>query len=433
MNRVIAWLLMMSVTAQPALAAVEVETTRISHGVRAWYASNPTVPVVHVVMTFEGAGSVSDPADKAGRAAIAASMITEGAGEYDATGFQRALEDRAIEISASSSDDRLTIHVHALRDQAATAGKLLALALSQPRFDETDLARVKTQTLSSLARMEESPSYQAARRFEETAFAGHPYASPHYGTPASLAAITPQDLRNYMNTYVARRNVLIAAAGDVDASLLDEMLEPVIDVLGNSEAGALPVSKVSMQGAGTAVQVPMQLPQSYVLFAAPGLPRNDERFYAYYLLNEVLGANSLTSRLGDGVRQKKGLVYSVSTAIDDRSGVALLRGSLATRTDRAAEATAEVKRILSDMRTRGVTSQECEDARTHVLGAFPLQLDSSRSVAETLLMMRMYGLGEDYLKERAAKFNAVRCADINTLATELLDPQRFFFVTAGTP
>lgn len=428
-----AWFALVAFLPSMAFAAVEVETTRIGHGVKAWYATNESVPVVHVVLSFNGAGSVSDPADKAGRAALAASMLTEGAGEYDATAFQRALEERAIEISADSADDRLTIHVHALREQAVEAGRLLALALSQPRFQEDDLVRVKAQTVSALSRLEESPSYQAARKFEEVAFAGHPYAAPHYGTRASLAAITPADLRNYMSTYVARPNVLIAAAGDVDASLLREMLEPVVDALGSSDAGAQPVSKVTMQGAGTSVKVPMQVPQSVVLFAAPGLARDDARFYTYFLLNEILGGNSLTARMADALRQKKGLVYGVSTDVDIRDGVALLRGELASRTDRTQEAIDAVKGVLSDMRTRGVTTQECEDARTNSLGKYVLQLDSSRSVAETLLMMRLYRLGENYLEEREAKFRAVRCSDISALANEMLDPARFMFVTAGAP
>lgn len=417
---------------QMASAAVDVETTRIGHGVKVWYAENNTVPVVHVTLSFEGAGSVSDPSDKAGRSAIAAAMLTEGAGAYDSVAFQQALEDKAIDLEVSSTDDRLTINIHALREQAVEAGKLLAIALAQPRFDENDLARVKSQTLSLLSRLEESPSFQAQRTFEETALTGHPYAAPHYGTPASLAAINAQDLRNYLATYVARRNVLVTAAGDVDAGLLDDMLEPVVEALGTSDAGALPISKVTMQGGGSAVTVPMHVPQSYVLFAAPGLPRDDERFYTYYLLNEILGGNALTSRLGEGVRQKKGLVYSVDTGIDEREGIALLRGSLASRADRAGDAVQEVKNVMADLRARGATSQECEDARTHVLGSFPLQLDSSASVAQTLMMMRIYGLGEDYLNEREAKFRAVKCADINTLATELLAPERFLFVTAGS-
>lgn len=428
-----AWLMLVALMPSLGFAAVEVETARVGHGVKVWYSTNEAVPVVHAVLSFAGAGSVSDPVDKAGRSALVASMLTEGAAEYDSVAFQRALEDKAIDISVDSSDDRLTIQVHALREQAVEAGRLLALALSQPRFDETDLTRVKGQTLSALARLEESPSYQAARRFEEEAFAGHPYAAPHYGTRESLAAMTSTDLRNFMSTYVARGNLLIAAAGDVDASLLRDMLGPVVDVLGSSDAGTQPVSKVNMQGAGSSVKVTMSVPQSVVLFAAPGLQRDDARFYTYFLLNEILGANSLTSRMADALRQKKGLVYGVSTDVDIRDGVALLRGELASRTDRTSEAIDAVKATLADMKARGVTTQECEDARTNALGKYVLQLDSSRSIAETLLMMRLYDLGEDYLDEREEKFRAVRCSDISALAAELLDPSRFMFVTAGAP
>lgn len=414
-----------------ANAAVDVETARLGHGLRAWYANNPAVPVVHVVLSFDGAGSVSDPADKAGRAALAAAMLTEGAGTMDALAFQQAMEEKAIEISISSDDDRLSVEVHALREHAAEAGQLLALALTQPRFAEADLARTKGQTLSLLKRLEESPGFQANRAFESSAFEGHPYAAPHYGTPESVAQLNADDLRAYMQTYVARSNMLVTAAGDVDGSLLRDMLEPLVDQLGRSDAGSVPVAAVQMRGQGSRLQVPMQVPQSTILFVAPGLKRSDERYYAYYMLNEVVGGNSLISRLGDGVRQKKGLVYGVSTDIEQRDGVALWRGSLATRNEEVTNAISTVQGILADVRARGITATECEDARTSAIGAFTLQLDGSRPIANALMMMRIYGLGEDYLDEREAKFRAVRCADVNALAKELLDPARMVTVTVG--
>lgn len=414
-----------------AQAALSVDSVRIGHGVRAWYAANDTVPVVHATLVFEGAGSVSDPAGQAGRAALAAAMLSEGAGALDAVAFRRALENKAIQLTIESSADRLTITLHCLREDAARAGELLALALSQPRFAAADLARVKTQTLSLLSRLKESPGYIAGRMFEQVAFAGHPYASPHYGTPRSIAAITGQDLRDYMATYVTRGNVLVTAAGDVNAHLLDTMLGPVIDALGRSEAGPVRVIPVEMRGAGETRAVPMTLPQSAVLFAAPAVPRADKRFYAFYLLNEVLGGNGLTSRLATGLRQDKGLVYSVGTQLSELEGITLLRGMLASRAERAAEATQAVQAVLRDVQNRGVSTRECEDARAHVLGAFPLQLDSSRSVAGMLMAMRIHGLGMDYLATRQEKFAAVRCADVNALAREYLAPERFLFVTAG--
>lgn len=417
----------------PAMAQAEmsVETTRIRNGVRAWYASNSSVPVVHVQITFEGAGSASDPAGRAGRAAIVAAMLTEGAGTMDSIAFQRALEDKAIDLSIESSEDRLSIHLHTLHENAARAGELLALALSQPRFDEADLARVKTQTRSVLSRLEESPAYNASRKFNEVAFAGHPYATPHYGTNESLEAISVQDLRDYMATYITRGNVLITAAGDVNARLLDTMLAPVVRTLGSNDAEPVPVTRISMQGAGQSLTVPMKVPQSSVMFAAASVPRSDPRFYPLYLLNEILGGNALTSRLAKGIRVDKGLVYGISSGLNERSGTSLLSGSFASRTEQTAGATDAVKAILNEIRQRGVSTQECEDARAHVLGAFPLQLDSSRDVAGILMMMRIYNLGTDYLSERQEKFASVRCGEISALAKEFLAPERFLFVTAG--
>lgn len=414
-----------------ALAAIPVDTARLGEGVRVWYSSSANVPVVHASLSFEGAGSISDPAARSGRAALAAAMLSEGAGDRDSLAFHRALEDKAIEIRFDATDDRLRVDIHCLREHAQAAGELLAQALTAPRFAEDDLARVRTQTVSYLARLEESPNFQAQRAFEQTAFASHPYAAPHQGTPESIAMIGVQDLRNYMATYVTRGNLLVAAAGDVDRSLLRDMFGELIEALPAGDAGPVPASAVQMQGGGQALDVAIDVPQSTILFAAPAVPRRDKRFYGLYMLNDILGGNGLTSRLAEGLRQKKGLVYGVDTALEERDGVTLLRGSLASRASSAAEARDAVKSLLETLRQRGVTTQECEDARTHVLGAFALQLDGSRSLAQILLMMRIHHLGEDYLETRQEKFAAVTCGELNGLAKEFLVPERFLFVTAG--
>ena len=421
-------------SAMPAFAAISVSTTRISHGVEAWYVANDSVPVVDIVLNFEGAGTVSDPESKAGRAAFAAAMLTEGAGTLDSTSFGRALEEQAISLEANASEDRLTIHIHCLRGNAARAGELLALALSQPQLAEADMARIRAQMTSMLVRMEENPNYQSGRLLQQKAFAGHPYANPPLGTKTSIGNLGAQDVRDYLKTYVTRGNVLITAAGDVNSGLLNDVLKNVVDALADNDAGAVATTQATLQGAGEVLHQTMPVPQTVVTFAAPSLPRDDKHFYAVYLLNHILGGSDLFSRLSDGLRQQKGLVYGISTELDMRRGAALLAGSLATRNATADAAVAEVKAVLEQVRSKGVTAQECNDAKTYVLGSFPLQLDRSRNVASILQMMRIHHLGEDYLTERAKLFSNVTCADINAVADQLLNPSRFLFaVVGGTP
>lgn len=419
--------------ALPAHAGVDVETVRIAHGVRAWYAASETVPVVAVQISIEGAGFASDPSGKEGRAALAAWMLTEGAGPYDAQAFQQALEDAAIDLSIDSSADRLVISVRALREQAERAGELLALALKEPRFAPDDLARVKAQTLTQLKRLNESADYRSGRLMAGHLFAGHPYANPPYGTPESVSSITADDLRAFLATYAARSNVKIAAGGDVDARLLDTMLGPVIEALGENAADPY-ITPVKLPTSGERLRETMPVPQTVVQFAAPGVARSDKRFYALSILEEALGGNGFVARLARELRQEKGLVYGVGTGIDVRRGVALLTGGFATRNASTEEGIAAVTKVLRDVYERGLTPQECEDARSYVLGSQVLRLDSSEDVAATLLSMQIHRLGTDYLEKREGYLKGVSCTDVNVLARELLDPSRFSFaVVGGTP
>lgn len=421
----------MLLTAPAAYAEVKVETTGVGHGVKAWYVSNQTAPVVDIILTFEGAGNASDPEGKGGRAAFAAAMLTEGAGALDSAAFRRALDENAITLEVEADEDRLKIHIYCLREHAPRAGELLAMAIAKPLLAPNDQTRMKSDIRSIMLRLDERPSYQAARMLNERVFQGHPYANPPYGTQASLAALTAQDVRDYLKTYITRGNVLIAASGDVDSGLLGKVLEPVVDALAGNDSGAVSVAQTTMQGGGETLRKAMAVPQTTVLFAGPAIARSDPRFYAQYLLNHILGGSSLFSRLGDEVRQKKGLAYSIDTDLDMKRGTALISGQLATRNATTDEAIAEVKSVLADLHDKGATTQECDDAKSYVIGSFSRKLDSSGSVSSLLLAMQIHKLGTDYIRERERLFSRVSCAQINEVAAEILAPSHFVFSVVG--
>ena len=101
---------------------------------------------------------------------------------------------------------------------------------------------------------------------------------------------------------------------------------------------------------------------------------------------------------------QKGLVYSIATELDARLGVALISGSLATRNSTADAALAEVKSVLQTLHDKGVTPEECADAKSYVLGHFALQMDSSTSISSMLMVMQVNHLGESYMADRTRYF-----------------------------
>ncbi|MEJ0010893.1 MAG: insulinase family protein [Alphaproteobacteria bacterium] len=285
--------------------------------------------------------------------------------------------------------------------------------------------------LTGLTELEEDPEYLAGRAFDAASFAGHPYASAPDGTPRSLAAIAPQDVRDFLHGHLARGNVLIAAAGDVDEDTLDDVLGKTLDALPQDAKDAAPVAQVQLQGAGTALSVAKTYRRASSSSARRRRRAATRNSTPPTCSTRYWAPTRWLSRLGQVVRKEKGLVYNVTTELDMRSGASLLRGSLATRSETAALATQAVTDTLAAVRDKGVTAEECSEARTYVLGAFPRELDGSQSVAGTLLMMRIWHLGPDYIAKRQGYFDAVRCEDIDALAAQLLDPKKFLFVTVG--
>ena len=112
-----------------------------------------------------------------------------------------------------------------------------------------------------------------------------------------------------------------------------------------------------------------------------------------------------------------------------------LTGALATRNASVEDALQATKNTLRTLRDKGVTGEECADAKSDVLGSFARRMDGSGAVASLLLSMQIYHLGEDYIAKRERYFNGVKCNDINSLAAQMLDPDRFLFavVGGGTP
>jgi len=174
-------------------------------------------------------------------------------------------------------------------------------------------------------------------------------------------------------------------------------------------------------------------PQSVALFAQPGIDRDDDDFFAAYLMNNILGGGSFESRLMTEVREKRGLTYGVYSYLMSKELANVYMGSVASANDRIAEAIQVIRDEWTRMATDGVTEKELQDAKTYLTGAYPLRFDGNAQIAGILTGMQLQGLPIDYITTRNDKVNAVTLEVANRVARELLDPERLRFVVVGKP
>jgi zinc protease len=402
----------------PPARATTIQRVTSPGGIEAWLVQEPAVPLIAIDFAFEG-GSVQDPEGKAGTANLVASLLDEGAGNLDSKAFTDRLERNAIEMDFEAGRDSLDGSMRTLTQNRDEAFDLLRLAVTAPRFDDTDVALNRAQITAMLRRATTSPGDIASRRWWEAAFAGHPYSRPVRGTQETLANITVEDLKSYSRRMLARQNLKIAVVGDIDAETLKPLLDRVFGAL-PAKPDLTPVANAVPQALGREIDVRLDVPQTVVDFGGPGIARQDPDFMAAYLVNHILGSGSSDSRLYQEVREKRGLVYSVSNSLVWLDHSAVFLGGTATRADRASETVGLIEKEIRRFAEDGPTAAELAEAKSYINSSFALSLDTSSKIAAMLVQLQRDHLGIDYFQKRSAMIGAVTLADARRAAQRLL-------------
>lgn len=420
--------LFIALIALPA-QAVTVERVVSPGGIEAWLVQDHANPIIAMDIAFRGGSSVEG---KAGLAHMVSGLLDEGAGPLDSQTFQGKLEDLAIELSFNTGKDSFRGSLKTLTENRDTAFDLFRLALTQPRFDKEPVERVRGQILTSLARELQSPDAVAARAWYKLVFAGHPYAVSVRGEPETIKAITLNDLKAFTKAWLAREGMVVGVVGDITP----DQLKPLLD----KTFGALPAKHPPITIADTAPKAPGRTeviirdnPQSVAVFGEAGVKRADPDWYAAYVMNYILGGGGFSSWLTEEVREKRGLAYSVYSYLAPYDHAGLITGGVATQNARTEESLKLIKEQWARMKAEGPSEQQLADAKTYLTGSFPLQLDSTDSIAGLLVSMQLETLGIDYLDKRNGYIQSVTMDHVKKVADRLLDPDRLTFVVVGKP
>ncbi len=423
--------LFLVLTAALPARAIEVQRVISPGGIEAWLVEDHTNPIISLDLTFRG-GAALDPAGKEGLANLASSLIDEGAGELDSQAFQGRMAELSISLSFSAGRDTFGGEMMTLTENRDAAFELLRLALTEARFDEEPVGRIRSQILAGLARDSQSPRSIVGRTMNKVMFPEHPYGRPVKGTPATLPGITVADLRRFVTERFARDTLFVGVVGDIGAEELARRLDQVFLGLPAMAAPA-DIADTMPDAQGGVVVVDRDMPQSIVAFGHAGIARDDPDFYIAYVVNYILGGGSFSSRLYDEVREKRGLAYSIYAYLNPLQHAALVMGGVATQNARVAESLDLIRAEWRRMAESGPSETELHNAKTYLTGSYPLRFSSSRRISGMLTGMQFQGLGIDYMERRNGFIEAVTLEDARRVAAYLYDADKLTVVVIGRP
>ncbi|MBS9719500.1 insulinase family protein [Tianweitania sp. BSSL-BM11] len=404
-----------------AHAAVKIQKVTSQSGVTAWLVEDYSVPIVSMRFAFKG-GSVQDPVGKEGLATLMSGLFDEGAGDLDRDAYQDRLDDSGAEISFSSTSDEIYGSFRAIQEDLDEGVDLLALAVQKPRFDPEPVERIRSQLLAGITARSRDPQEQAKIAWSRAVYGSHPYARQEDGGTQSLTGLTRDDLVAMHKAQFARDNLVVSVVGAIDAEKVKQVLDEVFGPLPeHAKLRDIPQADMKL---GQDIKIDYDLPQTSIQLAYPGVDRKDPGFFAAYLMNEVLGGGTFSSRLFEEVREKRGLAYGVGSSLSTRRYSSALAIGTATRSDRADETLDLIRQEVKRMADEGPTQEELDKAKRYTIGAYAINnLDSSGSIAATLTQIQLEDLGIDYIERREGLIEAVTLDDVKAQAKRLLEAQ----------
>ncbi|KUJ71686.1 peptidase M16 [Thiomicrospira sp. WB1] len=394
-----------SVLSMTAAASVEIEHWQTSKGTDVYYVGAQQLPMVDIELRFD-AGSARD-GDAHGLAAMTNRLLGTATPKLDETAIAQGFNQLGAQFGQSAGRDSATLSLRTLtRDRLyEPAVDLFEQLLVEAVFRPEILTREKARLEVAIKQKATQPPALASMALWSRLYGDHPYAHPTEGTLASLDTLTRDRLQAFYDRYYVARNAQITIVGDLSRAEAEALAERLTQRLpaGNRPEPIPAVQTVAQPGKAV---TEFDATQTQIMLATLGVKRGDPDYYALFLGNHLLGGSGFASLLMEEVREKRGLVYGVSSGFIPmrQAGPFMIR--LSTQNAKAYEALDVVEATLKGFMD-GFSDEKLEAIKSNLIGGFPLRLDSNGKIAGYVSMIGFYDLPLDYLDAFPKKIAAL--------------------------
>jgi len=406
----------------------------LSNGLPVWIVEQHEVPVASVALVITR-GASSDPAGKFGLASLTAAMLDEGAGTRDALALADAIDFLGASISTGAGFDASTISLYTPVARMDEALALMADVALRPTFAAEELERLRTERLTSLLQVRDSPPALGATAFPRLVYGeSHRYGTAIGGTTPTVTALTVDDLRAFHAAHYRPEHAHLIVVGDVSSAEVIAGLEqqfggwspngvaapaPTLDTLAPPARPTRTVYFIDKPGAA----------QSVIRIGWAGVARSTPDYYALQVLNTILGG-SFTSRLNTNLRETHGYAYGAGSAFDMRLAPGPFFATANVQTDKTAESLTEFFKELQAI-GEPISADELAKAKNYVALGFPQDFETTRDIASKLAEQVIYDLPDSWYDSYMARIQAVTAAEVAQAAARHITPDQFIVVVVG--
>ncbi len=373
-------------------------------------------------------GSRNEKSDQAGLSHFLEHLLFKGTPSRSAAEIAEAMDGVGGHINAFTEKESTCYYARVMDHHLPLALEILSDMLLNSLLDEQEIEREKGVVLEEIKMYEDAPDEIIFDLFTRTLWGDDPLGRPVIGRREVVSSLNRQELKGYLARHYVAPNLIVAAAGQVRHEAFLEQVSGFLND-GLPTARSEMTHSVPRSNPRTTVRT-KDCEQAYMCYGCDGMSQTDDRRYAMLVLDSVLGG-SMSSRLFQEIREKRGLVYSVGTFQSSYRDCGVFGIYASTSAERMPQVLDLTRQVLSSLRHEGMTPVEFERAREHLKGSIALALESTSSRMMRLARCEHYYGRLISLEEVIAKIDAVTPEQVKELAEWLLDTERYTLAVLG--
>lgn len=367
-----------------------------------------------------GTGSRDETEDQAGISHFLEHLLFKGTETRSAKDIAEAVDAVGGDMNAYTTKEYTTFYVRLLSEHVSLGLDILCDILRDPALRPHEVDAERQVILEEVLMHLDEPADIVQERFAGALFPDHPLGREVLGLPEVIKKVGVEEIRGFFDTHYLPRNMVVAAAGDIDHGEIAAGIEARFV---GREGGRPPLRQAPSGTVVTHLVETDETEQAHLVYGVRAPERRSPERFTLAVLNHVLGGG-LSSRLFQQIREERGLAYSIGSdrvAYDDAGALAV---SVGTAPENAHEVLSLIRHEVDELMEKGVSERELEVAKGHLRADLLLSLeDSGARMSRVGASLLLYGkvLTVD---ELLSSIEAVTLAAVRDVAQRVFSAER---------